>query len=78
MTENVFSKYKVLDFTRGDFGAVCSEYLGLYGLEVIRVETPESRDRENAFLYASKNLNKKVVVIDPATEEGRSNLWRLL
>ena len=51
MDQNVFAKYTVLDFTRGDFGAVCSEYLGLYGMNVIRVEVPGSRDHDNEYPY---------------------------
>ena len=78
MSESVFGKYTVVDFTRGDFGAVCSEYMGLYGMNVIRVEVPGNKDHENAYLYAAKNLNKKVVTLDVATEEGLAAMRRIL
>ena len=78
MDQNVFAKYTVLDFTRGDFGAVCSEYLGLYGMNVIRVEVPGNRDHDNEYLYVTKNLNKKVVTLDPENKKDRETLWSLI
>lgn len=78
MYQNAFGKYTVLDFTTGDFGAVCSEYLGLYGMKVIRVEVPGNRDHEDPYIYVTKNLNKNVVTLDLSTEEGKASMWKLL
>lgn len=76
--ENVFSQYTVIDFTRGDFGSVCSEYLALYGFNVIRIESLDIRDSENPYLYVFKNLNKKITTIDFSTEKGHLQMWQLL
>ena len=78
MDQNVFAKYTVLDFTRGDFGAVCSEYLGLYGMNVIRVEVPGNQDHDNEYLYLTKNLNKKVVTLDPENKNDKEMFWTLI
>jgi crotonobetainyl-CoA:carnitine CoA-transferase CaiB-like acyl-CoA transferase len=42
--ENIFCKYTVVDFTRGEFGALCSEYLAMSGMNVIRVIDPASSE----------------------------------
>ena len=72
-------KYLVIDLTRGDSGAVCTEYLALAGMNVIRVEAPlfgEVSRAERADFIA-KNLNKKTVTADGDTAEGAELIRRL-
>lgn len=71
---------RVIDFTTDEMGPVCSEYLALAGMEVIRVESPrkEKRTRNEKAQFVADNLNKKVVTIDTEQNEGKELLWRLI
>ena len=66
---NGLDRYLVIDLTRGDSGAVCTEYLALAGMNVIRVEEPLSGEvsRAERADHIAKNLNKKTVTADGTT-----------
>ncbi|MBI2165309.1 MAG: CoA transferase [Chloroflexi bacterium] len=78
---------RVIDVSQGLAGPYLSLLLADAGAEVIKVEPPEG-DYGRAFAPASKtgdsapflllNRNKKSVVLDPRTPEGREKLRRLI
>lgn len=77
---------KVLDLSRVLAGPYCTMLLGDYGADVIKVEPPGGDDTrqwgppylggESAY-YLSCNRNKRSMVLDLSTEQGRSVLLRL-
>ena len=74
---NGLSKFFVLDLTVGRSGAVCSEYLALAGMDVIRAERPGELDRGERAEHIAFNLNKKCITLDENTPEGADILRRL-
>ncbi|MDQ3783526.1 MAG: CoA transferase [Actinomycetota bacterium] len=78
---------KVLDFSRVLAGPLAAMTLGDLGADVIKVERPGSGDDtrawgppfkgDDAAYFLSLNRNKKSVVLDLATDEGRSIAVRL-
>jgi len=76
--ENVFSRYTVVDFTRGECGAVCSEYLAMSGMNVIRVIDPTSSKEESRIRFVVNNLNKTCVTLDVTKPEGREIFYMLI
>ena len=73
---------KVLDLTRTLAGPICTQALGELGAEVIKVESPGLGDETRGWppfagkglgaAFLSVNRNKRSVVIDMKTPEGRS------
>mgnify|MGYP001282237856 FL=1 len=76
--ENIFCKYTVVDFTRGESGAVCSEYLSMSGMNVIRVIDPASSEEDNRIRFVVNNLNKTCVRLDVTKPEGRELFYMLI
>ena len=72
--------YKVIDFTTADAGPICSEYLALLGLSVIRVDFPLNREmtKDEKSSFITDNLNKKSVTLDYRTPEGKALLKKVL
>lgn len=82
----MLSGLRVLDLTQFLSGPFCTQILGDLGAEVIKVEAPEgdlTRQLPPHFVggdsvyYLSINRNKKSVVIDLKTEQGRALLLDL-
>ena len=79
---------RVIDLSRVLGGPYCSQILADHGAEVIKIEPPagdETRgwgppfdDAGTAWYFDGVNRNKKSVVLDLATDEGRSHLRALL
>ena len=77
---------KVLDMTRFFAGPFCTMHLGDHGADVVKVEPPggdQTRRQgppffaENGMTYLAANRNKRSIVLDAKTEEGRRLLYRL-
>jgi len=72
---------RVLDFTQVEFGPVCTQVLGDFGAEVIKVERAGSGDLSRSSIqdpagldnpvFVSLNRNKRSVVLDVREESGR-------
>ena len=79
---------KIVDFTQVFMGPSCTQLLGDYGADIIKVERPGAGDiSRNSFpdkdgqdnpIFLSINRNKRSVSIDTRTEEGRNVLHVLL
>lgn len=72
---------RVLDFTQMMAGPMCTMLLGDFGADVIKIESPEGdamRKTGDTMIggetefYLSLNRNKRSIVIDLRTEEGRA------
>jgi crotonobetainyl-CoA:carnitine CoA-transferase CaiB-like acyl-CoA transferase len=80
------SKFRVVDLTRVLSGPFCSMLLADLGADVIKVEAPEGdpvraqgAGREGlSWYFASFNRNKRSIVIDLKTREGRAVLEQLI
>ncbi len=81
------SGIRVVDLTRILAGPFCTLMLADVGAEVIKVESPDSGDpvrRQGAikegisWYFAQFNRNKKSVVLDLYTDEGKKTLTKLL
>lgn len=72
--------YLVIDFTTKEAGPICSEYLGLLGMNVIRVDHPSAKDMKESdqYYFVADNLNKRCVTVDYDTEEGKQILFRMI
>lgn len=81
------SDVRILDFTRVLAGPYCSMILGDLGAEIIKVENPPSGDVTRALgapylagecgYFMSVNRNKKGIVVDLKTGEGKEIIYRL-
>ncbi|HEY8295265.1 MAG TPA: CoA transferase [Micrococcaceae bacterium] len=79
---------KVVDFTQVYMGPSCTQLLGDYGADIIKVERPGSGDiSRNSFpdkdgqdnpIFLSINRNKRSLSIDTRQEEGREILRKLI
>lgn len=80
MENRSLSDFLVIDFTDGEYGATCAEYLALVGMNVVRIDAPRAEKLAAAdrYAYIVNNLNKKSVSIDVETPEGRELVWRLI
>jgi crotonobetainyl-CoA:carnitine CoA-transferase CaiB-like acyl-CoA transferase len=79
------SGIKVIDLTRYLAGPFCTQILGDYGAEVIKVEpvtSPRSEtgryDGRDSYFFLCTNRSKKSVRISTRTAEGRAVLLRLI
>jgi crotonobetainyl-CoA:carnitine CoA-transferase CaiB-like acyl-CoA transferase len=79
------SGLKVIDFTRYLAGPFCTQILGDYGAEVIKVEPVEGARAEmggysgkDSYFFMSTNRSKKSVQISTKNRAGREVLERLL
>ena len=79
---------KIVDFTQVFMGPSCTQLLGDYGADVIKVERPGAGDiSRNSFpdkdgqdnpIFLSINRNKRSISVDTRTDEGKDVLRRLL
>ncbi|YCK80911.1 CoA transferase [Arthrobacter sp. D3-18] len=79
---------KIVDFTQVFMGPSCTQLLGDYGADIIKVERPGAGDiSRNSFpdqdgqdnpIFLSINRNKRSVSVDTRTAEGREVLHRLM
>ncbi|QOD04452.1 CaiB/BaiF CoA-transferase family protein [Pseudarthrobacter sp. BIM B-2242] len=79
---------KIVDFTQVFMGPSCTQMLGDYGADIIKVERPGAGDiSRNSFpdkdgqdnpIFLSINRNKRSVSIDTRTEEGRNVLHAIM
>lgn len=84
---SVFKNLKVLDFTHAYAGPFCTQILGDFGAQVIKVERIDGGDQarcwapfknEYSGYYASFNRGKKSITVDMKSCEGREILRRLI
>ncbi|HAN29993.1 MAG TPA: formyl-CoA transferase, partial [Myxococcales bacterium] len=77
---------RVLDLTRILSGPYCTAILGDHGADVIKIESPSGDDTrrfgppflgDEATYFLSINRNKRSVVLDLKTEQGRAKLHAL-
>lgn len=77
---------KVLDFTRLFAGPFCTMLLGDLGADVVKVEAPEGDPiryqgppfhKDHAFSFLAANRNKRSILIDMKTQDGRALARRL-
>lgn len=77
---------RVLDFTQVEMGPVCTQVLGDFGADVVKIERPGAGDlsRHKVFpaegenpVFLSLNRNKRSLAIDLRSEEGRELALRL-
>jgi len=70
----------ILDFTAGDYGAACTEYLALTGMNVIRIDKPADKEitKEEKYYFITGNLNKKCITLDAETPAGKALMWELI
>ena len=79
---------RVLDFTQVMMGPCCTQMLGDYGADVIKIERPrigdlsrwsvgEDPDGGNNPVFASLNRNKRSVALDMKSEQGRNAVMSL-
>lgn len=75
---DIFKKFTVIDFTSGESGAVCTEYLAMAGMNVIRVEKPGSAEKRSRYRFITDNLNKTCITLDVEKDEGKEIFSMLL
>ncbi len=84
--EKPLAGLRVLDLTRFFAGPFCTMHLGDHGADVVKVEAPggDQTRRQgppffagNGMTFLSANRNKRSIVLDTRTEEGRALLLRL-
>ncbi|NNG37705.1 CoA transferase [Flexivirga sp. ID2601S] len=88
MTDQALTGLRVLDLSRVLAGPLCSQMLADHGADVIKVEPPagdETRtwgppfvDEHTSSYYAALNRNKRNIVLDLRSDDGRAVLRRLL
>lgn len=79
---------KIVDFTQVFMGPSCTQLLGDFGADVIKIERPGSGDiSRNSFpdpdgqdnpIFLSINRNKRSISVDTRTDEGRAVIARLI
>ena len=91
MAEAALAGVRVVDLSQGIAGPYCTKLLADLGAEVIKVEPPagdytrrlgpfpgDAPDPEKSGLFIHLNGNKKSVVLDIDTDDGRAALGKLL
>jgi len=80
---------RVIDFTHDQAGPACTQMLAWLGADVIKIERPPLGDRARKLWFADRpdldsyfflllNANKRSVVLDLKTEEGKEAARRLI
>jgi formyl-CoA transferase/CoA:oxalate CoA-transferase len=75
---------RVVDLTRYLAGPFCTQLLGDYGADVVRVESPRGREfrapgqTRDAYFFLSANRSKRALALDLAQPAGREVLARLV
>ena len=88
VTERSRSALTVIDFTQVYMGPSCTQLLGDYGAEVIKVERPGVGDLSRSSItdpagldnpiFLSINRNKRSLSVDTRSEEGKDVIRRLV
>jgi crotonobetainyl-CoA:carnitine CoA-transferase CaiB-like acyl-CoA transferase len=88
MIENILSGCHVVDLTQNVAGPFCTQILGDFGAEVIKVERPRGGDDTRAWLppsigdqasiFLALNRNKKSICLDLDTAEGVQVMHKLV
>ena len=74
-----FSGINVIDFTTGDSGLICAEYLAMAGMRVIRIDSPHNNSlEEDRYSFIANNLNKHCVTLDVENSTGLELFQRLI
>src|SRR5690242_21919822 len=78
----------VIDFTRVVAGPACTQMLGDFGAEVIKIENPDGGDDTRAYehaeiggesaAYLSLNRNKRGIALDLSVREARDVVLDLI
>jgi formyl-CoA transferase len=76
---------RILDMTQYEAGTSCTQFLAWLGADVVKIESPHGdpgrqvygRMIEDSQYFLNYNSNKRSVVIDLKTEEGRDLLLRM-
>src|ERR1700723_2338319 len=79
---------RIIDFTHVQAGPACTQLLGFYGADVIKVERPGSGDvtrsqlrdvpGADALYFTMLNSNKKSLTLDTKTQEGKEVLEKMI
>jgi crotonobetainyl-CoA:carnitine CoA-transferase CaiB-like acyl-CoA transferase len=69
---------RVLDLTTGTAGPLAAMLLGDFGADVVKVEAPDGDPGRARAGFAMANRNKRSLVLDPRTGDGRRRLDALL
>jgi len=80
---------RVIDFTHDQAGPVCTQMLAWLGADVIKIERPPDGDRSRKFWFSDRrdldsfffllvNSNKRSIVLDLKTVDGREVARRLI
>lgn len=80
---------RVIDFTQVMMGPVCTQMLGDYGADVIKIEKPGTGDLSRTSfpndpagllgpVFCSLNRNKKSIVLDTRSPEGKAAVLKLI
>src|ERR1700674_5358112 len=79
---------RIIDFTHVQAGPACTQLLGFYGADVIKVERPGSGDitrsqlrdvpGADALYFTMLNGNKRSLTLDTKTQEGKTVLEKLI
>ena len=80
---------RVIDFTQVMMGPVCTQMLGDYGADVIKIEKPGTGDLSRTSfpndpaglvgpVFCSLNRNKRSIVLDTRSPEGKAAVLRLV
>ena len=80
---------RVIDFTQGMMGPVCTQMLGDYGADVIKIEKPGTGDLSRTSfpndpagllgpVFCSLNRNKRSIVLDTRSSEGKAAVLKLV
>lgn len=84
------SGVRIIDFTQVMLGPCCTQMLGDFGADVIKIERPGAGDLSRSFfgerseeamnnaVFASLNRNKRSVTLDTKTEAGRQAVLDLV
>ena len=80
---------RVIDFTQVMMGPVCTQMLGDYGADVIKIEKPGTGDLSRTSfpndpagllgpVFCSLNRNKRSIVLDTRSAEGKAAVLKLV
>ncbi|MDR0851608.1 MAG: CoA transferase [Clostridiales Family XIII bacterium] len=84
---NALSKFRVIDLTHMLAGSFCTKILADLGADVIKIERPDTGDDSRmigpfvngeSMYFIEQNRNKRSVVLDLKTEDGRGALLKLV
>ncbi|PRZ41877.1 crotonobetainyl-CoA:carnitine CoA-transferase CaiB-like acyl-CoA transferase [Antricoccus suffuscus] len=69
---------RVVDFSTGIASAATTMHLADYGADVVRVEPADGAAPRDNPGFATWDRNKRLVVVDPTSDDGRANLAKLV